>query len=312
MDEETVEITGEKEVKYRIGYFGMFVFIFIGLLADIIEALATVFGVVAGGYVVDFIAMAVLPALFFWRGVIFWKGTRSSQQIILFITTSLVSLIPIVSDLLPETMIEAWGAAILSRREDREGDEFKEISYNPNVFRFRRGSAVARIGRRLKSPPRLPTAGEGRIARFARRNSMTRGAIKPPPLPKRTPPPLPRTTPPPLPTRSGPLRTSADLAMRRTSSTPPPLPGTTPPPLPKSATPPPLPGTTPPPLPEQARPLRTSAEIAMSTPPPLPKSATPPPLPGTTPPPLPKTPPPLPGSTPPPLPRTTPPPLPRG
>ncbi|MEY4440790.1 MAG: hypothetical protein RLY49_416 [Candidatus Parcubacteria bacterium] len=139
-DEPRTQSVAQPKVKYRVGFFIGGFLIILAFVFDIIEAILALFTVGVGSYIKDFAEIIVFPILFWIFKIPFWKGNKRVAKITASIVTVLVSLIPFVSDILPELTIGVFVTILYSRVEDRLGLEGKFLSGNPNskITRFKR------------------------------------------------------------------------------------------------------------------------------------------------------------------------------
>jgi hypothetical protein len=153
-------------VKYRIGLLFTIFLGFIGIVADVAEPLLAIFTVEVGSYIKDFLVFVILPVLFFIKGVPFWKGKQSGTRIAVFIGATIVSIIPILGDISPETFVEVLTWCLVTRKEDREKAE-EGITFSQ--------SANSNITRSKNTPPPLPK--KDGVTRVARNSEAGSGRV---------------------------------------------------------------------------------------------------------------------------------------
>jgi hypothetical protein len=118
-------------VQYRIGLGGALILIFLAVGLDVTEILLDVSGTLLGvvgvviGYLKDFVALIILPGILLLLGAPFWKGRKAKKKIVTMISSFLISLIPWVGAIMPETTIGILVTIYLTRKEDKERIEVK-------------------------------------------------------------------------------------------------------------------------------------------------------------------------------------------
>jgi predicted branched-subunit amino acid permease len=139
-DEPQTQSIEKSKIKYRAGFFIGGFLITLAFVFDIVEAILALFTAGVGSYVKDFAEIIVFPILFWIFKIPFWKGNKRVAKITASIVTVLVSLIPFVSDILPELTIGVLVTILYSRVEDRLGLDGKLLGGNPNskITRFKR------------------------------------------------------------------------------------------------------------------------------------------------------------------------------
>ncbi len=139
-DEPQTQSIEKSKIKYRVGFFIGGFLIALAFMFDIVEAILSLFTAGVGGYIKDFAEVIVFPFLFWICKIPFWKGQKRSAKLVTAVATFIVSLIPFVSDVIPELTVGVIVTIIYSRVEDRLGIQGKLLQGNPNskVTRFRR------------------------------------------------------------------------------------------------------------------------------------------------------------------------------
>ncbi len=137
---EQFEKEPRQKIKYRVGFFIGGFLLTLALTFDIAEIALAIFTLEIGSYVKDFAEFIVFPFLFWIFKIPFWKGNKRVQKIITAIITAIVSLTPILGDVMPELVVGVFITIMYSRIEDRLGIEGKLLSTNPNskITRMRR------------------------------------------------------------------------------------------------------------------------------------------------------------------------------
>ena len=114
------------EVQYRIGIVSALLLIYLGINLDAIELALDLIGTVGFGvlviigYIKDFITVIIVPLIFFVLGAPFWKGKKAKKKMITMISAFIVSLMPWVGALMPETTLSIVATILYTRSEDRD------------------------------------------------------------------------------------------------------------------------------------------------------------------------------------------------
>lgn len=144
-----------KDVKYRIGYFTALILLIIAALFDVSELILDVAGTfLAGvgvvlGYIKDAISFLFFPLVFWALGAPFWKGRKAKKKVIAMITGLLISLLPWIGALLPETIISVFVTIYFTRAEDRNADPVDSL--NKDIVRAKRtAQRIQRISSRFR------------------------------------------------------------------------------------------------------------------------------------------------------------------
>jgi hypothetical protein len=125
--------------KPRINILIAILLVYVAFMFDIIEVILDIVGVGAGGWIKDFIQIPFFAATFWFLGVPFWKGNKRLAKIITVVTTSIISLIPIVSTVLPEATIGVLITILYTRLEDKFENQKELAQATRNILRSKRG-----------------------------------------------------------------------------------------------------------------------------------------------------------------------------
>lgn len=146
-DQQEYENTSSqnKTVKYRIGSAAAISLIFVAGFLDITELALDLGGTflagvgVVFGYLKDFATIVLIPGMFTLLGAPFWKGKKAKKKMATMVTSFLISLIPWIGGIMPETVISVVVTIYLTRQEDRgkvQRESFKNIA---KITRRKRG-----------------------------------------------------------------------------------------------------------------------------------------------------------------------------
>ena len=136
--EDNASETYKNKKKPRIGILVAMVLVYIAFMFDIIEVILDIVGVGAGGWIKDFIQIPFFATAFWVLGVPFWKGNKRLAKIITVITTSIISLLPIVSTVLPEATIGVLVTILYTRLEDKFENQKELVQATRNILRSKR------------------------------------------------------------------------------------------------------------------------------------------------------------------------------
>lgn len=126
-------------IKYRIGVVLGFCITALGLFFDIFEGILSLFSAGTGGYLKDFASMLLFPAIFWFFGAPFWKGSKKHKKILTMVSGFVVALVPFLSDVLPELATSVLMTIVYTGQEDKENFFQKaEIKRNENITREKR------------------------------------------------------------------------------------------------------------------------------------------------------------------------------
>lgn len=117
------------------------ILVYIAFLCDLVELALDSAGTAAGvvmvvvGYLKDGFSLIFFPTAFFLLGAPPWKGRKAKQKLITLGTGFLISLVPWVGAILPETTISVLVTILFVYAEDR-GISASQISNT--IVRFKR------------------------------------------------------------------------------------------------------------------------------------------------------------------------------
>lgn len=126
----------KKPVTYRIGITVGAVLCLIAAYFDILELVLDATGTVLGGvgvvigYAKDVFTNIFFPVVFLLLGAPFWKGKKAKKKMITMITAAIISFIPEIGALMPETLIAVFVTIYYTRAEDRGKNPERELLRN--------------------------------------------------------------------------------------------------------------------------------------------------------------------------------------
>jgi hypothetical protein len=135
-----------QSVKYRVGSLVTLLLLLFATFLDGAELLLDLVGTALGGvgvvigYIKDFLTVIVLPSIFLFLKIPFWKGKKAKKKMAMMIGSFLASLIPWVGAFLPETLASVWVTLRLTKKEDEEKAQEKTVIQQQN-------SAITRLKR---------------------------------------------------------------------------------------------------------------------------------------------------------------------
>lgn len=115
-----------QSIKYRIGLVMSIVLVGSAMNFDFFELILDLVGTKGGfvlviiGYLKDFASLIFFPTIFFILGAPFWKGKKAKKKMIAMVTAFLISAIPWIGAVMPETTVAVATTIHLTRKEDRE------------------------------------------------------------------------------------------------------------------------------------------------------------------------------------------------
>lgn len=147
-----VQMNSEQNRKLRIGNMMAIILLLIAAFFDLTEFALDLagtflagFGVVIG-YVKDVTSLLFFPTAFLLLGAPFWKGRKAKKKIIAMVTAIIVSAIPWLGAIMPETLISVAVTIYLTRLEDNPKDTMDTV--NKNIVRAKRARQIAQKFRR--------------------------------------------------------------------------------------------------------------------------------------------------------------------
>lgn len=142
---ERIDNTSQNQpVKYRIGSVATLMLLFIAGFFDVLEvaldAIGTAgFGVgVVIGYLKDAISFVFFPFIFFVLRAPFWKGKKAKKKMIAMVTGFLISIVPWLGAIMPETLISVAVTTYLTRSEDKSRAKNAVGDLGKNIVRAKR------------------------------------------------------------------------------------------------------------------------------------------------------------------------------
>lgn len=132
------------EVQYRIGIVSALLLVYLGINLDALELALDLIGtagfgvLVVVGYVKDFITIIILPLIFFVLGAPFWKGRKVKKKMVTMISAFIISFIPWIGAIMPETVLSIIATILYTRAEDREKAKETLTKKRESITRLKR------------------------------------------------------------------------------------------------------------------------------------------------------------------------------
>ena len=132
------------EVQYKIGIVASLLLVYLGINLDALELALDLIGtagfgvLVVIGYIKDFITIIILTLIFAVLGAPFWKGRKAKKKMVTMISAFIISFIPWVGGVMPETTISIITTILFTCSEDRENAKEMSEKKREGVTRSKR------------------------------------------------------------------------------------------------------------------------------------------------------------------------------